>query len=191
MANTENEPDPRRWMQRLQTQAPPPAEKPAKQTMMARVSGLFRSKKTVPLLPTPSKAVPPVAPIRIQVPGEICQETFQVPRCRSALIAGECVENPAMEITVVLRRVGANVALVFYWKDVTAPDEVRSKTEFSEEESYVRTVYDMVVREPHAARKLAEEIARARQRGQPEGEGVLRALVDMESRPGWQAVYRK
>jgi hypothetical protein len=191
MTNTSNEPDPRRWMQRLQTPTSREVERPpAKQTMMARVSGIFRSKKTVPLmLPTLPNAAPPPPPSRPLLPGEIAQQTFQVPRCRSVMTAGECVENPAMEIMIVLRRVGSSVGLVFSWKDANSPDDVWQKTEFSEEEGYVRSIYDMVVRERHAPRKLAEEIARARQRGQAESDGVLKALVDMETKRGWQAVY--
>jgi len=199
MSNSENGLDPRRWMQNLQPPAPQNSVKSAtadpassrKRTMMARVSGFFRRESTTKV-PAPATTAPPPKPKkRIPVVGEISQETFEVPRCRSVLIAGDSIENPPMEITIALQRVGTDFGLTFFWKDVDAPDGSRRKTEFAEEEAYVRELYNMVVKEEFAPRKIAEEICRAIKQGKPEADGVLKALVDMETKPDWQAVYEK
>lgn len=187
MVAPETEPDPRRWIEKLK--AMPPTRAPAKPTMMARISGLFRVRRdAAPLAPKPEAPKPPRRPC---VPGALAEATFEVPRCRSALVAGDSVENPPMEITVALRHVGTAFGLVFCWKETDAPDETRQRTEFTEEEDYVRGIYQMVVREAHAPRKIAEEIARARARGKSGEEGVLKALVDMETRPDWHLAYVK
>jgi hypothetical protein len=190
MATPENNGlDPRRWMKSLPA-APEKSAKPAKQTMMARISGFFRVSKAprAPQAPLDETPMPEVRPL---VPGEIAQRSFLVPRCRSACVAGESIENPPMEIAMAMQQVGDRFGLVFFWKDADSPDETRQRTAFSEEESYVRQIFEMVVREVHAPRKLAEEIARARVRGKAEEEGVLKALVEMETRQDWQFVYGK
>ena len=70
--------------------------------------------------------------------------------------------------TIALQQMGVRFALIFYWNDTDAPDETRQQTDFTEAKDYVRSIYEMIVREPHAPRKLAEEIARARKQGKAE-----------------------
>jgi hypothetical protein len=200
MANFDSELDPRRWMKSLQLPSAHASKKAkvetvssGKQTMMARISGLFHGQKgdIVPMIPTASRFSPPRQPGRVDLPGELGRKSFDVPRCRSAMVAGQTVENPPMEITVALQRLGGKVALVFFWKDADAPSETRKKTEFTEEESYVRSIFKLVTTEVYAPRKIAEEIIRARLRCASEADGVLKALVEMETKPGWQYAYRK